>query len=330
MIDTLGSQAFLSQIPNIKGMGQLSNAEGEKLQAALQNFTRKQSEKQFRDNLAEANRLLTKALNRNYEPRVAKAMPKAQSHEFDGGVSFDYNTGAIHRASWVKAWMLQDWVKVEAGLKLWNKGGGKVLPGLVRRREAEYLMIRYGAYASDKTPAKVGAYAPNAAHMNFLEVSQGFSLGINSGFYPYTTSRECTVMQALSDANIHPSMYRKSIMVVRTFPIRVAGNSGPCFHDQREMTWEELGVEPEITTVTKKIRRVFSWSDEQFMQAVMANRPDVVFLNFCNYLENLGADVDAFVQEHVMIPYMTVMRKLPDLILLGYGPKTTDVKAYFK
>jgi adenylosuccinate synthase len=96
------------------------------------------------------------------------------------------------------------------------------------------------------------------------------------------------------------------------------------------MTWEELGVEPEITTVTKKIRRVFSWSDEQFMQAMMANRPDVVFLNFCNYLENLGADVDAFVQEHVMIPYMTVMRKLPDLILLGYGPKTTDVKAYFK
>jgi len=206
-----------------------------------------------------------------------------------------------------------------------GKGTGPAQIAKLERREGAVVK-----YHSDKTPAKVGAYAPNAAHMNFLEVSQGFSLGINSGFYPYTTSRECTVMQALSDANIHPSMYRKSIMVVRTFPIRVAGNSGPCFHDQREMTWEELGVEPEITTVTKKIRRVFSWSDEQFMQAVMANRPDVVFLNFCNYLENLGADVDAFVQEHVMIPYMTVMRKLPDLILLGYGPKTTDVKAYFK
>ena len=61
LIDTLGSQAFLSQIPNVKGMGALSNAEGEKLQSALQNLSRKQSEKQFRDNLIEAQRLMLKA-----------------------------------------------------------------------------------------------------------------------------------------------------------------------------------------------------------------------------------------------------------------------------
>lgn len=61
LIDTLGSQAFLSQIPNVKGMGALSNAEGEKLQSALQNLSRKQSEKQFRENLNEAQRLMLKA-----------------------------------------------------------------------------------------------------------------------------------------------------------------------------------------------------------------------------------------------------------------------------
>ena len=61
LIETLGSQAFLSQIPNVKGMGQLSNAEGEKLQAALQNLGRVQSERQFNANLDEAARLLTKA-----------------------------------------------------------------------------------------------------------------------------------------------------------------------------------------------------------------------------------------------------------------------------
>jgi hypothetical protein len=60
LIDTLGSQAFLAQIPNIKGMGALSNAEGEKLQSALQNLSRTQSEKQFRTNLDEAARLLKK------------------------------------------------------------------------------------------------------------------------------------------------------------------------------------------------------------------------------------------------------------------------------
>lgn len=60
LIETLGSQAFLAQIPNIKGMGALSNAEGEKLQSALQNLSRAQSEKQFRANLDEARRLLLK------------------------------------------------------------------------------------------------------------------------------------------------------------------------------------------------------------------------------------------------------------------------------
>lgn len=60
LIDTIGSQAFLSQVPNVAGMGSLSNAEGEKLQSALQNLSRRQSETQFRANLAEAKRLVNK------------------------------------------------------------------------------------------------------------------------------------------------------------------------------------------------------------------------------------------------------------------------------
>lgn len=60
LIKTLGSQAFLSQIPAMKGQGALSNAEGEKLQSALTNLSRKQSEPQFRANLDEAARLLKK------------------------------------------------------------------------------------------------------------------------------------------------------------------------------------------------------------------------------------------------------------------------------
>ena len=61
LVGTLGSQAFLSQIPLIKGMGQLSNAEGEKLQSALQNFSLRQSPERLKENLAEARRLLNKA-----------------------------------------------------------------------------------------------------------------------------------------------------------------------------------------------------------------------------------------------------------------------------
>lgn len=60
LIDTLGSQAFLSQIPNVKGTGALSNEEGKKLESAFQNLGRAQSEKQFKANLLEAQRLLIK------------------------------------------------------------------------------------------------------------------------------------------------------------------------------------------------------------------------------------------------------------------------------
>lgn len=61
LVETLGSQSFLAQIPNIKGMGALSNAEGEKLQAALQNFSLKQSPKRLMENVREAQRLILKA-----------------------------------------------------------------------------------------------------------------------------------------------------------------------------------------------------------------------------------------------------------------------------
>lgn len=96
----------------------------------------------------EASRLLQTALKRNYEPSVAKAMPAALQFEFDGGVSFHFNTGAIGRASWVKSWLKHDWTGVRSGLLNWTKGGGKVLPGLKRRREEEFLVLRDGVYSN--------------------------------------------------------------------------------------------------------------------------------------------------------------------------------------
>ncbi|MGC9368691.1 MAG: glycoside hydrolase family protein [Paracoccaceae bacterium] len=95
----------------------------------------------------EARALMAKALERNYEPAVAKAMPGAKQHEFDGGSSFHWNTGAIGRASWVGACLVGDWPGVQARLMRWTKSKGRVLPGLERRRREEYELIRHGKYA---------------------------------------------------------------------------------------------------------------------------------------------------------------------------------------
>lgn len=72
LIETLGAQSFLSQIPNIKGMGQLSNAEGEKLQSALQSLSLRQSPERLVENIREAQRLMVKARG-NIEARYGSA-----------------------------------------------------------------------------------------------------------------------------------------------------------------------------------------------------------------------------------------------------------------
>jgi adenylosuccinate synthase len=128
-----------------------------------------------------------------------------------------------------------------------------------------------------------------------IEGSQGYSLGINSGFYPYTTSRECTVQQLMVDCGIPMGWFDDFIIngVCRTYPIRVAnrfnkdgqqiGTSGPCYPDQREMKWQEIGREAELTTVTKLPRRIFSFSDQQIGEAIRMNDVHNVFVNFVNY-----------------------------------------------
>jgi adenylosuccinate synthase len=53
----------------------------------------------------------------------------------------------------------------------------------------------------------------------------------------------------------------------------------------KETTWEALGVAPEITTVTKKVRRVSEWDDEVFEKAVWLNQPCGVWLTFIDYID---------------------------------------------
>lgn len=120
-----------------------------------------------------------------------------------------------------------------------------------------------------------------------VEGAQGYSLGMSAGFYPYCTSRDCHTNRILADCgvpNVGPTIVVGS---ARVHPIRVGntagGTSGPCYSDQEELEWSDLGVVPETTTVTGRIRRVFTFSVIQIREAMMMNGVTEVFLNFCNY-----------------------------------------------
>jgi len=162
-------------------------------------------------------------------------------------------------------------------------------------------------------------------HAYFMEVSQGFSLGINSEFYPKVTSRECTVMQGLADARIPPRHLARVYMAVRTFPIRVGNvdgySSGDWYDDQYEVSWDKLGVEPEITTVTKRIRRVATFSYRQFIDACSANDPDFVFISHMDYI---NPDRRPYFIEDFQYA-LDEMDKRCNLIV-GEGPRVEDIR----
>ena len=137
---------------------------------------------------AESTRLLQLALRRNYEPAVKAAMPSAKQHEFDAAVSFHFNTGAIARASWVKRWAERNWDATRTALLAWNKGGGRVLPGLTRRREEEYRMLRHGEYGRGAAVAAQPGHAllvVDLSHDEIMEAQRAFQkLGYNVGGNP--------------------------------------------------------------------------------------------------------------------------------------------------
>ena len=133
-----------------------------------------------------------------------------------------------------------------------------------------------------------------------LESTQGFGLSLSlSGFYPFCTSRDLTPMQVLNDVGLSykgpvirgemksmPQIY--SICVLRTFPIRVAGNSGPM---GEEVSWDEMceiagyDIIPEKTTVTKRIRRIAWFNKDYVARMDMICRPDAYFLTFADYVD---------------------------------------------
>lgn len=135
----------------------------------------------------EATRLLSAAVDRKYAPAVAREMPGANQHEFDGGVSFHFNTGAIARASWVKAWRARDWRGVAERIVQWRKGGGKVLPGLERRRREELALIQKGQYRSRPAEHRLSeAYAPIVVPMSGEEITRVRDALTKLGCFPGT------------------------------------------------------------------------------------------------------------------------------------------------
>lgn len=169
-----------------------------------------------------------------------------------------------------------------------------------------------------------------------MEVPQGFGLSVNHGLsYPHCTSRDITVASALNDAGVHPKHLGRTYLSLRSFPIRVGhiydehgvkiGDSGPFYADSDERGWEELGLEPELTTVTKRVRRVATFSWTQYKAAIKMLQPDLVFLNFCNYFANEAHFREVAVRMEQMNNQVWGNNGHRPEYWFGFGPHVDDV-----
>lgn len=162
-----------------------------------------------------------------------------------------------------------------------------------------------------------------------IEGTQGSALSLLHSFWPYCTSIDTNAAGIISEVGIAPSRVTNVLMVVRTYPIRVAGNSGPM---RNEITWDQLSdrlgknMTPEKTTVTKKVRRIAEWDDELFKQSCLLNAPTEIALTFADYIDPIlfgAVDMDTVKMSYKLMEFMDKHGLSFDMVkYIGTGPDT--------
>jgi len=172
-----------------------------------------------------------------------------------------------------------------------GSGTGAAVAARVQRKQGDIAFAK-NTPALQKYIADVPAILRDALRQNkttIIEGTQGFGLSpLHSGCFPYVTSRDTTAAAFVAEAGLSPCDVNGIALVLRAFPIRVAGNSGPLVH---EISWDVLTQEGmhqdekvEYSSVTQKMRRVGKFDAHVVKRAIMINKPSSIFLNHVDYV----------------------------------------------
>ena len=253
-------------------------------------------------------------------------------------------------------------VNLHAEIGSTSEGVASAIKRKISRRDGDSLLMRTQDWAKNHPDftlvdtSKILNDVLDDGKDIILEGTQGTLLDVHFGEHPYTTSRSTTAGAWMVEAGLAPNCTTVTYMIVRTFPIRVAGNSGRFaneigwvelmsefnkklsnnhlaelipsyliqelnkaedemqelmgipfkphevvlpfmrhryrnelsdFHSEifkrNPVLLEKLSPFLEMTTVTKKLRRIARLSLEDLEYASRLNRPDYIILNFINY-----------------------------------------------
>ena len=166
-----------------------------------------------------------------------------------------------------------------------------------------------------------------------IEGTQGFGLSLyHSPNYPYCTSRDTTVAGFLSETGLAPSLVDNVIMAIRTFPIRVEGDSGPL---AKETDWETVRQSSgypypisEQTTATGRTRRVGEFDMDIVRVAARVNRPSQLALHGADYLgfENKGLVSYSNLSNRALDTVNLLEKSLRvPVTFIGTGPRNEEI-----
>lgn len=184
------------------------------------------------------------------------------------------------------------------------EGIGSTCEGVGAARRAK--IKRDHTFKTAKDVVRLEPFICNVAHkLNteggriMIEGTQGFMLSMNHGDYPYTTSCDLLPSSIMGDVGLAPQTLKDTIMVIRTYPIRVFGNSGPMCG--KELTWEEVTKRSgspvpleEKTTVTKRVRRICEFDIELVKEACLICRPTQLAITFLDYISHKDYGITDF------------------------------------
>ncbi len=167
-----------------------------------------------------------------------------------------------------------------------------------------------------------------------LEGTQGFGLSLyHTTHYPKATSRDTTAAAFLSEACLSPLLVTEIVLVFRTFPIRVSGEQAGPLRD--EIGWDVIRRESgypfeiqEMTTVSKKLRRVGRFDWDLAEAAIRANRPTRIAINGLDYIayrDRSAATPDELSQKSRLLVSQLANISGCGRIYFGTGPSLGDL-----
>lgn len=90
-------------------------------------------------------------------------------NQFDALVSFHFNTGGLGRSTLLQKLNAGDYASVPTELSKWNRGGGRVMAGLVTRRTEEGKLFNKKSTPTTIPPVVVQKPTPDAPKTSWFE-----------------------------------------------------------------------------------------------------------------------------------------------------------------